>query len=233
MIVDRDALCEVCGHDTFVHDDVIWPELAREWELSGPELAYINVQQGTACGRCRTNVRSQALARALLRVVAWDGTLDGYLATSPRPCPRVLEINEAGSLAPWLSRLETHTLARYPDCDMRQLPFPDGSFDLVVHSDTLEHVPAPVKALAECRRVLSVRGACVFTVPVVVGRLTRSRDGRPDSFHGHPECRDADYLVRTEFGSDVWTDVLVAGFGSCEMVPFRYPAGLALIGRCG
>jgi SAM-dependent methyltransferase len=232
VTIERDALCQVCGHDTFVHADVIWPELAREWELSGVEAAQINVQQGTSCGRCGTNVRSQALARALLRVVGWEGTLDAYVATPQRPSPRVLEINEAGSLAPWLSRLEAHRLARYPDCDMRRLPFPDDAFDLVVHSDTLEHVPEPEKALAECRRVLSARGACVFTVPVVVGRLTRSRAGLVASFHGHPACRDADYLVHTEFGSDVWTGVLGAGFGSCEIVPYRYPAGVALIGRC-
>ena len=41
MTVDRDARCEVCGHDAFVHDDVIWPELAREWELSVAERAQI------------------------------------------------------------------------------------------------------------------------------------------------------------------------------------------------
>ena len=232
MTVDRDARCEVCGHDAFVHDDVIWPELAREWELSVAERAQIDVQQGTRCQHCGVNVRSQALARALLRVFGWDGTLETYVTAPRRPSPRVLEINEAGSLAPWLSRLDAHRRSSYPDCDMRRLPFEDASFDLVVHSDTLEHVPEPQTALAECRRVLSERGACVFTVPIVVGRLTRSRAGLSASFHGHPGCRAPDYRVQTEFGSDVWTDVLVAGFGSCEMVPYRYPAGIALVGRC-
>jgi SAM-dependent methyltransferase len=215
-----------------VHDDVIWPELAREWELSVGEQAQIDIQQGTRCRHCGVNVRSQALARALLRVFGWDGTLESYVTAPPRPSPRVLEINEAGSLAPWLSRLETHRLARYPEYDMRRLPFPAESFDLVVHSDTLEHVPEPDNALAECRRVLNTRGACVFTVPVLVRRLTRSREGLPASYHGHPDCRDADYVVHSEFGSDVWTGVLRAGFASCEIVPYRYPAGIALVGRC-
>jgi len=232
-MLDRDARCQVCGHDAFVHDDVIWPELAREWELSAVEQAQIDVQQGTRCHRCGTNVRSQALARALLQVLDCEGTLEAYVTAPPTPVPRILEINEAGSLASWLSRLEGHCRASYPDCDMRRLPFPNGSFDLVVHSDTLEHVPTPDTALIECRRVLGARGALVFTVPVLTGRLTRSRDGLPASFHGHPGCRDADYLVRTEFGSDVWAHVLAAGFASCEMVPYRFPAGLALIGRPG
>ena len=232
MIVGRDTMCEVCGHDAFVHADVIWPELAKEWELSDEERAHVNVQQGTRCGRCGTNVRSQALARALLRCVGWHGTLDAYVTTPPSPSPRMLEINEAGTLAPWLSRLASHRLARYPEYDMRRLPFDDGTFDLVVHSDTLEHVPEPDTALAECRRVLSADGACVFTVPVLVGRMTRSRSGLPESYHGDPACRDAGYRVHTEFGSDVWTGVLAAGFASCEIVPYAYPAGIALVGRC-
>jgi SAM-dependent methyltransferase len=227
----RDVSCQVCGHDVFVHADVLWPRLVEDWELSEDEVRYVNVQQGTRCERCNANVRSQALARALLQVVGWNGALDAYVATNRGARPRVLEVNEAGSLTPWLSRLEAHQLARYPDCDLMHLPFADAAFDVVVHSDTLEHVREPLVALGECRRVLGTGGACVFTVPVTIARLTRSRAKLSDSYHGHPDCRDAGYLVHTEFGSDVWTEVLQAGFDSCEMVPFRYPAGLALIGR--
>ena len=141
----------------------------------------------------------------------------------------MLEINEAGALTPWLGRLPQHVLARYPDVDITHLPYPSDSFDVVVHSDTLEHVADPDAALRECHRVLVPAGVCVFTVPVVVDRLTRSRQGLPASYHGHAECREPDFLVHTEFGADVWRAVLDAGFASCEVVPFRYPSGLALI----
>ena len=40
-------------------------------------------------------------------------------------------------------------------------------------------------------------------------------------------------LVHTEFGADVWTLVLSAGFSSCELVPLRFPAGLAMLARAG
>ena len=41
--------------------------------------------------------------------------------------------------------------------------------------------------LAEfCRRVLKPEGALCFTVPKIVGRLTRSRDGLPKSYNGDP-----------------------------------------------
>jgi hypothetical protein len=68
---------------------------------------------------------------------------------------------------------------------------------------------------------------------VRVARQTRSRRGLPASYHGNPDCRDADFLVHTEYGSDVWTDVLRAGFDSCELVDYQFPAGIAVIGRRG
>ena len=55
----------------------------------------------------------------------------------------MLEINEAGTLHPILRMLPRHRLVSYPEVDMTRLPFADRSFDLVVHSDTLEHVPDP------------------------------------------------------------------------------------------
>jgi SAM-dependent methyltransferase len=58
--------------------------------------------------------------------------------------------------------------------DMRELPFPDGSFasGLSVHS--LEHVPDPERVLSEVARVLESDGTAVFVTP---NRLTF---GRPD-----------------------------------------------------
>lgn len=230
MMRSRSA-CQICGHDRFVHSDVLWPDLIHAWGLQPDEVEYINVQQGTRCEQCGSNVRSQALARALLLVVGFRGTLDSYVAESGAATRRILEINEAGTLSPWLARIAGHQIVRYPDVDMARLPFHDRAFDLVVHSDTLEHVREPVDALTECARVIAPGGACVFTVPVRVARQTRSRRGLPPSYHGNPECREADFLVHTEYGSDVWADVLRAGFDSCELVDYRFPAGIAVIGR--
>ena len=221
--------CQACGHLRFIHDDVLWPDLIAAWQLAPPEVAYVNVQQGTRCERCGVNVRSQALARALLQAVGGSGTLESCIGPGGPLDRRLLEINEAGTLNPWLSRLPQHVLARYPGCDITQLPYPDGAFDLVVHSDTLEHVDDPLKGLRECRRVLGPGGACVFTVPVIIGRMTRHRRGLPPSYHGHADCREPDFLVHTEFGADVWAMAFAAGFDRCELVPFRFPAGLSII----
>jgi SAM-dependent methyltransferase len=230
-VTDRDIACEICGHSDFRHADVLWPTLVAEWDLTPDEAAYINAQQGTSCVRCGGNLRSQALARAILMVASATGPLDRYVEQAGPRAPATLEVNAAGTLTPYLSQLSGYQFGAYPACDLESLPFPDGHFDLVVHSDTLEHVPDPARGLAECWRVLRSGGALAFTVPVVVGRMTRSRAGLEASFHGHPGCLRPDYRVHTEFGCDVWTTVLAAGFATCEFVAFRYPAGLAMVAR--
>jgi SAM-dependent methyltransferase len=224
-------VCDVCGGQAFEHTPVLWPELIATWGLSQHEAQYIDVQQGTHCRSCGSNIRSIALARAIMRFRSFDGTLRGFVEDEAQRELRVLEINEAGSLHPILRLLPRHQLASFPDVDMRSLPFPSGSFGLVVHSDTLEHVADPGRGLEECRRVLDARGAVIFTVPVIVDRLSRSRARLPPSYHGQEGTRDPGMLVHTEFGADVWAFVARAGFTSCELTSFRFPCGLAITAK--
>ena len=228
---ESSEVCHVCGGRTFEHASVLWPDLVAAWELSEEEAQYVDIQQGTHCQSCGSNIRSIALAHAIMRFHRFAGTLTTLVQDPALQNIRLLEINEAGTLHPLLRMMRGHCLASYPDVDLRSLPFQSGSFDLVVHSDTLEHVSDPGRGLEECRRVLSDQGALVFTVPVVFGRLSRSRARMLPSYHGHEGCVDPGMLVHTEFGADVWTFVVRAGFSSCELVTFRFPSGLAIIAR--
>jgi SAM-dependent methyltransferase len=224
-------ICHVCGGRTFEHTPILWPSLIAEWGLTATEADYIDVQQGTHCVSCSSNIRSIALARAIVSYADFPGTLTEFVEDPAHHSLRVLEINEAGTLNPILRRLPRHQLATYPAVDMRSLPFPSAAFDLVVHSDTLEHVPEPERALGECRRMLDAGGALVFTVPVIVGRLSRTRAGLPPSFHGHEASADPGMLVQTEFGADVWVYVTDAGFSRCELIAYRPPSGIAILAR--
>ena len=68
--------------------------------------------------------------------------------------------------------------------DALDLPYADGTFDCVVASEILEHVPADDRAISELVRVLKPGGALAITVPRwlpganllgAVGRVPRQR----------------------------------------------------------
>ena len=223
--------CHVCGSSEFSYTRVLWKELIEEWQLAEYEVDYINRQQGLPCKRCGSNLRSVALAKAITNSYHYEGILSEFIDTPRAKGLKLLEINPAGGLTSILMPLEGHKLVSYPDYDMTKLAIESASFDLVVHSDTLEHVEYPITALSECRRVLSSGGRCIFTVPVVVDRLTRSRAGLKPCYHGSQGETGSDFLVRTEFGSDVWKYVVEAGFQSSTFHCVDYPAGIAIEAR--
>ncbi len=54
-------------------------------------------------------------------------------------------------------------------CDAAEMPFSDGSFDLVVCQAVLEHVENPKKVVSEIKRVLKGKGLFYCTVPFLQG----------------------------------------------------------------
>ncbi|WLS12030.1 class I SAM-dependent methyltransferase (plasmid) [Shinella sumterensis] len=221
--------CSVCGGEEFGVTPVLWPKLIGEWQLSPSEADYIDRQQGECCTNCGANLRSIALSDALLSCYQEHGTLIQAVQSGSLASKKVLEINEAGTLHKVLEDLPNLTFGQYPDVDMHALPYPDESFDLVMHSDTLEHVENPIHALRECARVLKEDGFLCFTVPIIVERLSRSRAGLPKSYHGNPAQSGDDYLVHTEFGADAWVLPLRAGFRKVALNAIDFPAALALV----
>jgi len=141
---------------------------------------------------------------------------------------RVAEVNRIDGLHGPLSRLPGLAFSDFdpapgqavPSEDLTRLSYPDGAFDLVVTSETLEHVPRLDAALAEIRRVLAPGGRHIFTVPLLPGvprtyaRAVVGPDGAVE--HRTVELRhpggDVGYPVFTEFGADLPELLERAGF---------------------
>jgi len=220
--------CAVCGGREFVSRDVLWEDLIDKWQLSTYETEYINRQQGQRCVYCGNNLRSIALAKAIVDTYEFNGTLKEFVVSKNASTIRVLEINEAGGLTPILKCLPNHKFIAHPEFDMMNLNLSSHAFDLIIHSDTLEHVKDPVRALCECRRVLDCNGKCIFTIPVIVDRVSRTRIGLPNSYHGSPNNNENSNIVYTEFGMDFWKYVINAGFTKCLMHVLDFPAAVAI-----
>lgn len=221
--------CPVCGNEEFVESPVLWPELINAWQLSASEAGYIDRQQGFYCRRCKNNLRAMGLAAAIVSELSFTGNLDELRHSKLRDS--ILEINRAGNLTSYLQDFSGHRLVEYPEFDMQDLAIPADSYDLVIHSDTLEHIPNPARGLSECYRVLKKNGKCIFTIPIIVDRISRSRTGLAPSYHGRSTIDAADQVVHTEFGADFWKTVIDAGFRQCGIFSFEYPAALVVIAR--
>lgn len=219
--------CPACGlTGQFVSKRMLWPELIAQWELSPRWVQWFDQREGRACGRCGCNLRSGQLAQVITNEVRTMIGARGSSLSNLFDDPRVLalsiaEINSAGTLHPFLSKCPNLRYSEYgstspgiPSESLMCLSYADSSFDLVVTSETLEHVPDLEVALFEIRRVLKPNGVHIFTVPVVWERAaTRQRaylqngefiHALPPSFHG---CRseketNGEYLVFYEFGAD-------------------------------
>jgi SAM-dependent methyltransferase len=218
---------------------VIPPELERRWGLT-PRLAEaLARKESLECARCGAKLRTRRLARVLL---------DRHPIGSP-PAParsvrewashpearslRIAEINRVEGLHDALAGLPGLAYSEYREgaapgssvggirCeDLTALSYPDASFDLVLTSETLEHVPDLAAALGEIRRVLRPGGRHLFTVPMLpeVPRTFPRASIRPDGtveHHATPIAHpggDAGYPVFTEFGSDLPDLLRDAGF---------------------
>lgn len=101
----------------------------------------------------------------------------------------VCELSSRGALSAYLRRKarSVATSEYFPDVppgtlrhgvrceDVQHLTYASASFDLVTHTEVLEHVPDDARAIAELLRVLRPGGAMIFTVPMHDGEHTVER----------------------------------------------------------
>jgi SAM-dependent methyltransferase len=188
-----------------------------------------NDETGVRCLRCGASAVHRSLAAALHRHV-------GSLAQ--RDC---CELSARGALTAFLRRhARSVALSEFfPDLppgamrdgvrceDVCRLGYADASFDLVTHTEVLEHVADDALAFAELRRVLRPGGWMLFTVPLHPGATlerARLREGtiehlEPPAYHGDPIRGGAPVLAFRDYGEDIVARLAAAGFSASWVEP--------------
>jgi SAM-dependent methyltransferase len=185
------------------------------------------------CCRCRSTPKYRAIVQAIESETG--ETISDYV--------RACRIYELSTTSPIFRKLRGHSnyeasgyfsdmpfgekiTSFYWNQDLQKLTFPAESFDLVISSETMEHVRRPWQAFSEVHRVLKAGGIHVFTIPYRSDRPTRPRvdsTGEEDVFlldkiyHQDP-YRPEDSLVYTDFGADLPELLHPIGFDT-EIVP--------------
>ena len=237
----RFARCEVCGRFTLLLHRrwVIAPKLVERWGLSPQLAAALAHKESDLCVWCGAKLRARRLARTLLDLYPVDAparsaaSLAAWIRDPDVRALAVLEVNVIDGVHDYLSRLPRAVTTDFDPAaapgsvvqgvrneDLSRLTFADASFDLVVTSETLEHVPDLERAVAEIRRVLRPDGRHVFTTPLLPGVPTTYRRASLGTggvvTHLATEIRhpggDVGYLVYHEFGADLPAILNAAGF---------------------
>jgi SAM-dependent methyltransferase len=233
--------CAVCGRfrPMLFRRRVIPRRLEELWGLS-PRLARaLARKESSDCSYCGAKLRGRRLAQIVLilypigKAPALARSLADWVEDPAIRQLRVAEINRIDGLHEQLLRL-THfsssdyvpgsdpgtTHAGVRSEDLTHLTYADSSFDLLLTSESLEHVPDLRAALNEIHRVLAPGGRHVFTIPVLPGvaktfsRAVVRADGSIED-RAQRICHpggDVGYPVYTEFGADLTDLFEQAGF---------------------
>ena len=183
---------------------------------------------GLRCAGCSAGVVQLSIGWALREEV---GPLGGY---------DVCELSARGPLSAYLRRTArsvatseyfhgvapgaVHEGARCED--VQRLTYADASFDVVTHTEVLEHVPDEARALAELLRVLRPGGTMLFTVPLHEGAHTieraRMRDGVVEHLmepvHHVDPLRPEGILAFRDYGRDITDRLRAAGFADARIL---------------
>jgi SAM-dependent methyltransferase len=218
---------------------VVRPRLEQLWGLSPTLADALARKESCECSHCGAKLRGRRLVQVLLGLYpvgappAPARSLADWV-TRPEIQPlRIAEINLIDGVHEQLVKLPSTISSDYsadpmqesrdPNVrseDLTHLTYADSTFDLVLTSETLEHVPDLPTALRELRRILVPGGLHIFTVPMLPGverTFARSvvfpdgtcEDRAPRICH---PGGDVGYPVFTEFGADLAEVVSRAGF---------------------
>ena len=207
--------------------------LARhDCPLCGPGLVVRlrNEECAVRCLRCAASPVHRSLAQVLLRHVDTLHDRDSCELSARGPWAAYLRARTRNAaLSEYFSGLSSGATRNGVRCeDVQRLSYPDASFDLITHTEVLEHVPDDRRAFAELQRVLRPGGWMLFTVPLY-GAATleraRLRNGAvehllPAVYHGDPARGGDPILAYRDYGDDIVSRLRDAGFAEA-VAPLR------------
>lgn len=225
--------CPVCGRDTGVTYD--FPDVYLR-KAHGIGL----LRETLCCNSCGASMRDRQMAIGLLLVIAerlgrTERDLQAY-RQRPRDTLNILDTDSFSSINGVLRGLPGYTHSQFrPDLrngeilpdgsanvNLLDIPFKEGSFDVIMTSDVMEHVAEDDRAHREIFRCLAPQGAYVFTVPYdrcLVGnrKLTqRSGKGMPHfvlekHVHGDPHASSG-IVAHRVYGQQLIRDLCDIGY---------------------
>ena len=180
--------CDVCGSNAnFVFNSWVIPADMVE-ELGDPAVSFSYCRRESLfCPSCCSSLRVRNIAETMLSLYGAGATSIAEMVEEEEfrrlDLAEINKVGALGALHSFLSRLPRLAYSEYRgptrlgeevegvrNEDICRLTYPEASFDLVLSSDTLEHVPDFRAALRETRRILRPGGRHVFTIPVVAGK---------------------------------------------------------------
>lgn len=219
---DQRGSCNVCGESArfFFNRWAIPASLTKDFRTKDVRDAYRR-RESMWCSNCGASTRERGLWAVLLEHYgerarsAKEVVLEHHFSSL-----RTLELNRLNAGHRYLSSVPGLTYAEYPEEDIQALSYADETFDLLITSDTLEHVPDFRLGLKETRRVLRAGGRHVLTVPLRPDLPTsQDRSGMDSIYHGTPpgplsflRPPTEDMVARHDFALDFVDEVRNAGF---------------------
>lgn len=186
---------------------------------------------GVRCVRCAASAIHLAMGWALRDRVARLEDCDVCELSARGPLAAFLRrMARSAALSEYFADAEPGSLRAGVRCeDVQRLTYADSSFDLVTHTEVLEHVPDDARAFAELLRVLKPGGLMLFTVPMHGGPQTVERarlvDGHVvhllEPVHHLDPLRHEGILAFRDYGSDILDRLRDAGFVEPEIVRAR------------
>ncbi len=240
-LLGRFATCVVCGKfgPMLVRQRVIPRKLVELWGVPPRVTAALARRESSHCASCGSTLRVRRIAAVILKSFPISAppaparSIREWTRSPQAAQLRIAEINRIEGLHQELSSLPGFRASDYsPGArraeivdgvrseDLTALTYPNASFDLVLTSETLEHVPDLGAALREIARVLVPGGRHIFTVPLLpdvartFARIVACADGTLEDRAPricHPGG-DVGYPVFTEFGADLTAILRQAGF---------------------